>query len=90
MLNMNLSKLPFMDINLDLESRIEDLLERLTLEEKFMLCSGRKWWYTKPIKRLGIRSFAMHDGPHGVRVDNEGKIRSTYFPSAICRTAPGI
>jgi len=84
---MNLSKLPFMDINLDLESRIEDLLERLTLEEKFMLCSGRKWWYTKPIKRLGIRSFAMHDGPHGVRVDNEGKIRSTYFPSAICRTA---
>jgi len=84
---LDLSKLPFMDINLDLESRVEDLLERLILQEKFMICSGEHWWYTKPIKRLGIRSFAMHDGPHGVRVDNEGKIKSTYFPSAICRTA---
>jgi len=84
---LDLSKLPFMDLNLDLESRVEDLLERLTLQEKFTISSGKQWWYTKPIKRLGIRSFAMHDGPHGVRVDNEGKIRSTYFPSAICRTA---
>lgn len=84
---LDLSKLPFMNINLDLESRVEDLLERLTLQEKFMICSGEHWWYTKPIERLGIRPFAMHDGPHGVRVDNEGKIKSTYFPSAICRTA---
>jgi beta-glucosidase len=84
---LNLSKLPFMDISLELEKRVEDLLERLTLEEKFMLCSGRKWWYTNPIERLGIRSFAMHDGPHGVRVDRDGKIKSTYFPSAICRAA---
>ncbi|MFX1525567.1 MAG: glycoside hydrolase family 3 C-terminal domain-containing protein, partial [Promethearchaeota archaeon] len=37
--------------------------------------------------RLGIKSFAMHDGPHGVRVGREGKIKSTYFPSAICRAA---
>ncbi|MFX1279327.1 MAG: beta-glucosidase [Promethearchaeota archaeon] len=84
---LNLSKLPFMDISLNLEKRVEDLLERLTLEEKFMLCSGRKWWYTNPIERLGIRSFAMHDGPHGVRVDREGEIKTTYFPSAICRAA---
>ncbi|MFW9881261.1 MAG: glycoside hydrolase family 3 C-terminal domain-containing protein [Candidatus Thorarchaeota archaeon] len=83
----DLSKLTFMNINLDLEIRVEDLLERLTLEEKFIICSGENWWYTKPIERLGIRSFAMHDGPHGVRVDREGKIRSTYFPSAICRSA---
>lgn len=84
---LNVSKLPFMDISLDLEKRVEDLLERLTLEEKFKLCSGRKWWYTNPIERLGIRSFAMHDGPHGIRVDREGKIKATYFPSAICRAA---
>ncbi len=85
--DLELSKLPFMDMNLDIESRVEDLLQRLTLQEKFTLSSGMKWWYTKPIERLGIRSFAMHDGPHGVRVDNEGKIKSTYFPSAICRSA---
>jgi len=82
-----LLKLPFFNSNLSLEKRVEDLLNRLTIQEKFKLLSGRRWWYTKPIERLGIKSFAMHDGPHGVRVDNKGKIRSTYFPSAICRAA---
>ncbi|MFW9822066.1 MAG: glycoside hydrolase family 3 C-terminal domain-containing protein [Candidatus Thorarchaeota archaeon] len=83
----DLSTLPFRDTSLDLEKRVEDLLGRLTLHEKFRLCAGTKWWYTKPIHRLGIKSFAMHDGPHGVRVDREGKLKSTYFPSAICRAA---
>ncbi|MFX1525603.1 MAG: glycoside hydrolase family 3 N-terminal domain-containing protein, partial [Promethearchaeota archaeon] len=83
----DISTLPFMDNSLDLEKRVEDLIGRLTLHEKFRLCAGRKWWYTKPIHRLGIESFAMHDGPHGVRVDREGKMKSTYFPSAICRAA---
>ncbi len=82
-----LLKLPFMNRSLALEKRVEDLLERLTLKEKFKLCAGRRMWYTKPIKRLGIKSFAMHDGPHGVRIDEQGKIKSTYFPSAICRAA---
>ena len=83
----DLLKLPFMDKSLDLENRVKDLLSRLTLQEKFKLCAGRRMWYTKPIRRLGISSFAMHDGPHGVRVDTRGKIQSTYFPSAICRAA---
>jgi len=84
---INFSKLPFLNNNLELEKRVEDLLERLTLNEKFKLCAGRRWWYTKPLRRLGMKSFAMHDGPHGVRVDTEGKIQSTYFPSTICRAA---
>jgi len=84
---IKLSSLPFMDSSLELEKRVEDLLERLTLPEKFRLTAGKKWWYTKPIRRLGIKSFAMHDGPHGVRSDREGKIKTTYFPSTICRAA---
>ena len=79
--------LPFMNSNLSLEERVEDLLSRLTLEEKFKLSSGRLMWYTKKVKRLGIDSFAMHDGPHGVRPDYQGKNQCTYFPSAICRAA---
>ena len=79
--------LPFMNSNLSLEERVEDLLSRLTLEEKFKLSSGRLMWYTRKIKRLGIDSFAMYDGPHGVRPDYEGKNPCTYFPSAICRAA---
>ena len=86
-LKIKLSKLPFMNSNLQLEDRIDDLLGRLTLREKFKLSSGRRMWHTKPIKRLGIKSFTMYDGPHGVRVDIQGKTQSTYFPSAICRAA---
>ncbi len=86
-LKIELSKLPFMNSTLELEKRIDDLLERLTLKEKFKLSAGRRMWYTKPIKRLGIKSFTMYDGPHGVRVDSNGKTQSTYFPSAICRAA---
>jgi len=81
------ASLPFMNSNLNLEERVEDLLSRLTLEEKFKLSSGRLIWFTKKIKRLGIDSFIMYDGPHGVRPDYEGKNPCTYFPSAICRAA---
>jgi beta-glucosidase len=82
-----LQSLPFMNSNLDLEKRVEDLLSRLTLAEKFKLSSGRLMWHTKPIKRLGVKSFTMYDGPHGVRPDTMGEKKSTYFPSAICRAA---
>ena len=76
-----------MDSTLELEERVEDLLERLTLHEKFRLKSGRKYWYTRRIRRLGIKPFTMYDGPHGVRPNGEGKIKTTYFPSTICRAA---
>ena len=82
-----IERLPFMDKNLDLEKRVEDLLGRLTIEEKFKLSSGRFMWQTKPIKRLGVKPFIMYDGPHGVRPDTMREIKSTYFPSAICRAA---
>jgi len=82
-----LFQLPFRDESLELEERVQDLLSRLTLEEKIKLCSGRLMWHTKPIKRLGVKPFTMYDGPHGVRPDSMGEIKSTYFPSAICRAA---
>jgi len=82
-----LYQLPFRDESLELEERVKDLLSRLTLEEKFKLCSGKLMWHTKPIKRLGVQSFTMYDGPHGVRPDTMGEKKSTYFPSAICRAA---
>ncbi len=82
-----LSKLPFMNMNLALEERVEDLLNRLTLKEKFKLCSGKQMWYTKPIKRLGVTSFKMTDGPHGIAPHSSGEKECTYFPTAICRAA---
>jgi beta-glucosidase len=81
------SSYPFRNSSLGLEERVEDLLNRLTLDEKFKLSSGRLMWFTKKIKRLGVDSFTMFDGPHGVRPDYQGERPCTYFPSAICRAA---
>ncbi len=46
---------------------IEQILSQLTLEEKASLCSGRDFWHTKAIERLGIPGVMMCDGPHGLR-----------------------
>lgn len=66
------------------------LIEKMTLEEKASLCSGRDFWNTKAIERLGIPSMMLTDGPHGLRkqggrVDHLGLNRSipaTCFPTA--------
>ncbi len=83
----SLKDLPFMDPNLDIEKRIDNLLSRLTLDEKISLCSGKRFFWTKPVKRLGIPSFKMTDGPHGVGSGILFLKKMMYFPVAICRTA---
>jgi len=83
----NLAKLPFMESKLDLEERVEDLLGRLTLEEKFRLSVGIKNFFTKTIERLGIPYFKMCDGPHGIGPHSTNNTKCTYFPTGICRTS---
>lgn len=68
---------------------IEELLNRLTLEEKALLCSGLDAWSTKPVLRLGIPSIRVADGPHGLRKQRDGSsislgstVPSTCFPTA--------
>lgn len=82
-----LKKLPFMNSNLDLEQRVDDLLERLTLKEKFKLCSGNGFFSGKSVKRLGIKTFGMTDGPHGVAPHSSYFRKTTYFPTSICMGA---
>lgn len=68
---------------------IEKILEEMTLEEKAGLCSGADLWHTKAIKRLGVPSVKMSDGPHGLRTQNEegdslgltSSIEAVCFPS---------
>jgi hypothetical protein len=48
-----------------LYERVEDLLSQMTLREKVSLLAGTKMWYTVPVKRLGISSLKMTDGPNG-------------------------
>ncbi len=44
-----------------------DLIKQMTLEEKASLCDGLDYWHSQPVDRLGIKSFALNDGPHGIR-----------------------
>ena len=75
----------------DIEKRADELLDKLTLEEKIFLLSGKDDWHTAPIQRLGIPSITMTDGPHGVRATNAGPERkegpTTSFPTGISMAA---
>ncbi|PZD94983.1 glycosyl hydrolase [Paenibacillus sambharensis] len=47
--------------------KYKDIIEKMTLQEKAYLMSGKDIWQTKEIERLGIKSIFFADGPHGIR-----------------------
>jgi beta-glucosidase len=69
----------YMDKAASVDARVEDLLPRLTLDEKLSLLGGDREFYIRPIPRLGIPEVKMADGPLGVR--NYGP--STAYPATI-------
>ena len=62
-----------------LERRIDDLLSRLTLEEKVSLMAGGSSFGTHAIERLGIPALSVSDGPNGVRSNDSEP--TTAFPT---------
>lgn len=68
----------------------KDLIEKMTLEEKAAILSGKTVWQTRNIDRLGIVSISCADGPHGLRKQaGEGdhlglnaSLPATCFPTA--------
>ncbi|MBU3875788.1 glycoside hydrolase family 3 C-terminal domain-containing protein [Faecalicatena sp. AGMB00832] len=73
---------------------IKEIIQKMTLEEKAGMCSGKDFWHLKYVERLGIPSVMVSDGPHGLRKQDEQadhlgineSIQAVCFPSA-CATA---
>jgi beta-glucosidase len=81
------------DTDSSLERRIEDLLARMTLDEKLSLLSGANWMETPGIPRLGIPALKMNDGPLGVRYwsldvrTSPASFGTTAFPAGVAMAA---
>lgn len=50
-----------------MEKQINELISKMTLEEKVSMIHGRGFFRTKGVERLGIPELVMSDGPMGVR-----------------------
>ena len=66
-----------------IEAKVEELLEELTLEEKFKLMVGFFRFQTNSIPRLGIKTFKVTDGPLGISQHSSMLRKNTKFPAGI-------
>ncbi|MGA9554632.1 MAG: glycoside hydrolase family 3 C-terminal domain-containing protein [Candidatus Sulfotelmatobacter sp.] len=89
---------PYKNPSLPVEQRVQDLLSRMTLQEKVAMLSGADWMQSVPNERLGIPSIKMADGPLGIRSwagpssemsaeFAKAKVDTTAFPAGVAMAA---
>ncbi|UTT71206.1 glycoside hydrolase family 3 C-terminal domain-containing protein [Arthrobacter sp. DNA4] len=65
------------------DARLKSLMAELTLAEKIQLLTGRDFWTTWPLEKIGLRRMLFSDGPTGVRGEVwDEREPSMNFPSA--------
>ncbi|GGK64942.1 glycoside hydrolase family 3 C-terminal domain-containing protein [Rufibacter glacialis] len=82
-------------INMTHEAQINELISKMTLEEKVNMIHGVSSFTSGGVARLGIPELTMSDGPHGVRpehgrdwsMDNAGNDSATYLPTGVALAA---
>ena len=71
--------------------KYETIINKMTLEEKALMMSGKNTWQTVDFPQHGIPSMMMSDGPHGMRTQPSGvgdhlglnaSMPATCFPTA--------
>ncbi len=86
----------YLDDTKPIESRVEDALSRMTVEEKIAMIHAQSKFSTPGCPRLGIPEIWMSDGPHGVRMEIDWDTWNhagwtndscTAFPALTCLAA---
>ena len=74
----------------EMKLKYQNIISQMSLEEKCYMFSGKDFWQTRSVERVGIKSIMLSDGPHGVR-KQEGtgdqlglnpSLPATCFPTA--------
>lgn len=69
----------------------ENIIAKMSLEEKALMMSGKNTWQTQDFPQYGIPAMMMSDGPHGMRTQPPGagdhlginaSMPATCFPTA--------
>ena len=82
-------------IGADTLARINDLINKMTLEEKVNMIHASSSFTSGGVPRLGIPELTTSDGPHGVRPEhgrgwnltNNSLDSGTYLPTGVCLAA---
>lgn len=71
--------------------KYENIISKMSLEEKALMMSGKNTWQTQDFSQYGIPSMMMSDGPHGMRTQDpnagdhlglNASMPATCFPTA--------